>query len=431
MKKTALIWINIVMFPLTVLLTGFTAAADILIPASLIMFLAGTAVSFTGYFVRRKFYGKEKQDGRWVYVTELFAGFAASGVCAGLSGFALLVPAVYMFACFLTGTRVYDKELKRSTAAGLAIASFVLDAVVGNSLKNNYGISFLLIIIPMIIMSVMWMYLLNYMNISGMVKARNYNEKYLPPKIRSFNFRITSVIAGVTAVILATYKLVSAFLWNSVLRPAMEVIADIISDVEIHPDDLNPENAHLQNAGNGGTPELNPYAGILQAVCMGFVFLVLAFLLWLMIKNGIFSKLFRYIVLSIRNFTSHGKKKETAASPDGYTDTVENLEDNVVLFASLRERRKWNSEYKKFASMENGREKFRFGYSLVLSWINLHRTASTEGLTPKEITEKSGFGEYVGDFTDRYYPVRYDDAQCGSDDFTAAEKTLDKLRKLK
>lgn len=442
MKKTALFWFNLIVLPLVmVLLLVFPYRLTALSPVSgqilppvvqllSAVYFTGLAASYIGYTVRFFTFRYEASIGKAVYFAVLCAGTLIIPLVIRVYSGVWVSAAFYSYFMYAAGTRFYGNELKRSVNNGFFIASLVMYNAVGAIFCSKFeDVTALFIIFPMTLMIFLWIFLQNKKNISVMMTSRNYDEKYLPDDVRKFNTSIASVIAVVITLLMLLYKLAASFLITASEGFGQAVVAFLkLFDDTASEHVLKTERA-VETAAEKTSENTAVGTVSLQFLCAVFMVAVTGFLFIIIIRRGYVSRALRHITGLIRNFLSRDITGEDDDSERGYTDTIEVIDEEEPHRNSFSKmHRRWNMEYRKYQSMENGREKFRFGYGLALAWMRFSLKADRFSDTPRELASHKET-ETVHDFTELYYPVRYGEAEGSTEDFRVADTTLAGIKK--
>lgn len=434
MKKLVPLWMSLLFFPVIILISGLNISvedadkAGRLISASSVMTLISAAVLYAGYGTGHLLsHGKNKSQLALIILGNI-PGILLIPAVIMIFGPEFSVFSVCLAFMFILGNAVYYKTLPKCVSSGYVVTSSVLYIIIGVSVVLNFEITVEFMAFPMISMIVLWIFLQNQRAISVAMTSRNYDERYLPENIRTFNLKLTAVIGMTVLFCLLTYRMSSVFL-RRLLHSIGYALGVILSGGDYSPD-ISDKAVIEQATGNGAVPEPSPLSGILQKICIVFCVIFMIALTVYAAKKGLFKKLIKAFIADIRRFFSgRGIKEKDQDISKGYTDSVENLADEDEGAPSKRKmRNQWKSGYAKYQKMSDTPEKFRFGYSLVMSWLGYVHPEIKKSETPYEISEKTDISE-VKNFTERYYPVRYGYSDTAGEDFAAAGSALEKIKK--
>ncbi len=371
--------------------------------------------------------------------TGIFAAAAAVGAAAFMlspfsAGFLSAIAAIVTAGIYVGCTRIFFIEYDSLTHTYVyAGAAFVFTACTALIWIGDREVSQLPMMIIFLVVSGIFAAARNFGSIDTALISQGEDEISLPKGILSYNRLLLGVVAAVIVFLILFRKYIGSFLWTAVkalLRMVLFVLHKFLSlftgrqQEAVQAPDM--ESSIVTQTAVSRNEWVTLICTLLAAVLT--VFLLIKY------RNRIADAVASFIH-SIRAFAAHifgrSYERETSLTGSGYTDYHHELTPSHTA-ELLKESKtpKWRRQYRRYRKMERSAEKYRLGYSLMLSCLSDIGTEVKESSTPAEILDavpdECTYKEDIETATSGYETVRYNEKEPGENAWTSLETILRK-----
>lgn len=277
----------------------------------------------------------------------------------------------------------------------------------------------------------------NQSNIDFLMERRRHPLSQLPEKIRRYNLLLTG---GIFIALLLLFLLKDWFIlffgWvGELLRRGIVFLFSLLKGNPF--EDVPPETSTAPTGGEDMVMpegEENPIVSAILSIAAAALFI---FLIYHYRKELL--SLFRNFYHHIRDTVSRLLHRERVMvrvdnSSEYYTDLEETLlpaEYQEPRRRNASGMRKWRKDFKQYAAMQNGTEKFRRGYALILEWLALREIPIRPSDTTLEILDKSADvipTQKLEPSTGMYNALRYGEQEIPLERLSQVDAVLSYLR---
>ncbi len=428
MRILSLIWRILLFYPVAVLLSAFATINETTYTNAIYFLPIMSLIFISGYCIRFFMYRFESRHKKTTAFLEILIGIIIS------VPFSILflkinntAENVFFIILYITGLKAYSHtfiEIINPWYFGASVLGHIVTAIMLHSETEIFKETPFIFLITVCL----FMILYNHRNIDVLMQKRNYGKEYLPESTERLNRNFTIIICIFSSLLLFFQKQINAvfdFVWEIIKK-----IIKLLLTSTNEPEEVLP-NGSGSAEHSEKTEIITRDNTLLNNV---FMLIMMTFLLILVIRfRHTIATFFKNILIDIINAFSSVFKSKTRtenSDPRGYTDYVETIERKQTNDKSTRKEliRKWKKNLKKYHSMSDGNEKFRFGYMLITFVCRIKNKNITEYDTPCEMSRK--FEDFdISEVTHIYDPIRYGDKKCSTHNINAMNTALDKLRK--
>ena len=334
---------------------------------------------------------------------------------------------------FFLGTQLYSFSYEKIVQGSYYIFSLAEYIIVAFIIKEIAPDKFhpIFLYTVLTLSTFIFMFLKNRINIKSLMKNRNYNEKYLSVNSKKYNNKFVFVLCIIfSAVFFLIKPVIHAYNGiGNVLKKALKVIINFIRGLsDVNPDELDipPENVGEEEILSAGTSS--------KLILYIFYAVILIIIVIFIIKNfNNLLNIFKRYYLNIRRKLIYLLTKESAVvrrtDDTGYTDFEEDIsiEKNEKKGKTISRKKLWKKNFSKYKSMKKSEEKFRFGYSLFLSWLDISGKKKKASETVNETAQKINSSSFTK-LTEAYNPIRYGGHECSDENISQLDSALDEFR---
>ena len=403
--------------------------------SELYVFITGAAALFHAIAVRRIYRRRAVIVNISFTAAGALAAAAAFMLCPCEGVFMKLISAFVIFAVYMGGSRLffveYDALTHTYVYAGICAVFAASSAVVW---LHDHSAGFIWQIITFLAVSGVFALCRNFAGIDTALQSQGEESGHLPSGILRYNRTLLGAVCAFVLVLVLVRKPIGAFLsyisgkalklagkiyfWFSGLFTGKEQESTELSEIIYEPS----------------------YSGYHRNDSLVFIctVLLLAVCVYIILRNRHrISAFIAGIIPSIRRMLARifGRSYERQERCDGfgYTDIVTELrEDEAREHMKTAGRMNWRKEYRRFRRMEDGAEKYRLGYSLLLYRLKQQGMELAEASTPEEVLSSlppeyscRGALEAV---TRCYERVRYGEVPPEEHEMRMMEKTVRELK---
>ena len=407
---------------------------------SLVAFLLSILIGYAGFGFRKwqKYHQLPNTVSvKWnlmFYLLGILLVFLAALFSAFLDSNYFLTGAVVICCtfCFLTGGKYSYLDYGIVLQADVLYIGFgcqIVAIILLEIMRKDYSLSVPIVVFLLAV--ICYALVENQANIDHMMDRRKHDRSILPKQVRQYNVMLLGVLSGIGCLALFTreilahiFAVVGALLLKAVfyvLKLFGKLINFLMPLSEQSPIKTPEEQVQKFEETLEGTGSAFP---------VGWILLIIIIVLLIWKHSSILQALNRW-------FHRLPIFRHMPASNEYYEDVVEWLpsEERVRIKKTHKNTFKnWKKEFLRYVKMEEGSEKFRCGYSLLLRWVSLKGTQLALSDTTLEILEKAKYCLYPlsGDeVTDSYNRLRYGEKNISSKEFQTLDQLLKQLSKDK
>ncbi len=428
-RNISLFWIALLFYPILYLLSAFYGLFGDSIFSSFICLIITQAAIFAGNGFSL-ILDAAKARRRWkTLVLQIISSIILFYVLRFFADQKYLLFLYAEIIVFFLGTQLYtfsyDKIVHTSYYIFSLCEYIVVAILIRKAAPDKFHPLFFYSILTL--STFIFMFIKNRININSLMKNRNYNEKYLPANTKKNNNKFVFILCIIFSAAIFLIKPVT-FAYHIIGKALQKVFKEIIYflrklfDSEIDQFELPPEDEEevLSKSADGDSKIILYifYAVILIVIV---VFIVKNFHTLLDILKRCYLNTRRKLIYLLT------KESKVVRHTDniGYTDT----EEDVVITKkakkdkSVSKKRLWKKNLIKYKSMKNSEEKFRFGYGLFLSWLEISGKKKKASETVNETAQIINSGPFTK-VTEAYNPIRYGNHKCSDENISQLDSAL-------
>ena len=413
--------------------------------ACLFQLLLCVAFGFTGYGLSALL-SRGKRIPVWLAKLIRLAGVT---IPVGFS-FVLLQGDTEVFVCsmlvfalsYFVGSIFYFKSYRDIFSHSLYIAVIAINLIVLFILWHfqypYYPSGF---VIVFLLFTVVYGITNNQAHLDFLMERRKHNLKHLPAKIRYYNLGFLSVLFfAVLLCYLARNAIIKAiFMLGEFLKYAVQKVFWLIQFLLSL---LHRDSEPIEEASPQSTPAALPGDNSAGASMWWLYVLIAAMVIaciyyyrkqilesfrtiWHKIRDFILQLLHKApVISSLHDASEYYYDHEEIISADERKKT-----SKAVYSPSMKQ---WKRKYKKFDQMTGTKEKFRFGYALVVEWLLMNGVGIKKSDTTIEILQKAdaclASSNYAA-VTKEYNSIRYGETDLDSQNMKSLYRTLAEIVK--
>lgn len=436
MSILSLIWRTLLFYPVAVFLSLFINTQGFVYQSAVSFLPVMIILLMSGYCVRFFMYRFENKHKKITACAEILSGAVISLLCSLLFlKVNIIAENIFFMILYIAGLRIYIHSFNETINPwyfGVSVTGYIVTEITLHFINKNSDIQrFKEIPLIFLITVCLFMILYNHKNINVLMEKRNYSKEYLPKSTRKVNRNFTVIICIISSLLLLFQKQINAildFIWKIIKKIVKFILELIISDSE--PEEMLPVDSEISEHQQ----EVEIITSDNRLLNKIFMLIMICIIIALVIRyRRAIAKFFKDLLTDIINAIAsvfRSKKKTEKSDFTGYTDYFETIERKQTNEKNTKKDciHQWKKNLKKYHTMNESNEKYRFGYMLITFFCRMKNKNITECDTPDEMAYK--FEEYdISEVTDIYNPIRYGDKKCSTHNINVMNTALDKLRK--
>lgn len=399
----------------------------------LYVMITGAAALFHAIMIRRIYRRKPVLVNISLYAAG--AVFAVIGfmLCPFAGIFMKIIAAIGVLAVYQAGARLffveYDILTHTYVYAGICTVFVLASAVIWFC---DHSASFIWQAVVLLVISGVFSLCRNFAGIDTALQTAGDESAPLPKGILKYNRLLLCGIGAVLIVLVLLRRSIGSFL-GRIAGTAVRLLGKVFFWFSGLFTGKEQESTELPE--NTGIPETSGYErnDVITLVCTVILMAAAVFVLVRYrdrIIKGI-ADFIRGLRKVFGRIFGRSYEKQESISEGGYTDYYEEITGTDK--DALRKSRgsfNWKRELRRYRKMQDGHEKYRTGYSLLLYRLNAEGIPVSAELTPREllmmIPDEHPMTSELEAITAGYERVRYGDSQPEKDEIAALDRILTK-----
>lgn len=425
-KNISIFWMALLFYPLLYLLSSFNLFFIDSVFSSIIFLIIAEATIFTGSGISYVLYQTNIGRNWKITVMQIIMAITPFYIIHFFISEKYTVFLIAEAFIFFIGAKLYALSLDKIVHGSYYVFSlggyFVAGGLIKKYFPDKYHPLFLYIIL--LLSSCIFMFLKNKVNIKALMKSRNYNEKYLSRYSKKYNNRFVAILCLFFSVALLLRKAV-AFIYHiigQIIKAILKYLIRPTPDMELdEPDKIEQENQLTDNIIKNDN-------NLLRIILT--VIIVIIIIIFIKKYHDVISDIVKHIYLYFRKRIRYlFTKKSEHIQNIGFVDTVEDLstEKSIKNDKPVSQKKVWKKNLNRYNSMGKGKEKYRFGYGLILSWLDISGKNKKASETVNETAARINSSSFTK-LTEAYNPIRYGNNDCNDQNISQLDNTLNNLR---